>query len=68
MQCGNSMRRSKSRNQRKRERMENTAIVVACLVMWAVVFLMMVKTWANEPTISEAEHQQYIASLIGGDR
>lgn len=68
MRCGNSMRRSKSRNQRKRERMKNTVIVVATIALWAVVGVMMFKTWANEPTISEAEHQQYIASLIGGDR
>lgn len=65
MRCGNSMRRSKSRNQRKRERMKNTAIALVTIAMWVVVGVMMFQAWANEPTISEAEHQAYIETLRG---
>ena len=66
MQCVNSMRRSKSRNQRKRERRQTAILAVALIIMWAVVAGMMLKTWANEPSISEAEHQQYIEMLKDG--
>lgn len=57
--------RSKSRNQRKRERMKNTALTLVMVALWAVLAVMMVKTWVNEPTVSAAEHKAYIASLDG---
>ena len=60
------MNNRKTRNQRKRERMKNTAVAIATIAMCVVVGVMMFKTWANEPTISEAEHQAYIASLRDG--
>lgn len=70
MQCGNSMQRSrsKSRNQRKRERMRAMTIALVTVAVWVAVGAMMFKAWANEPTISAAEHQAYIASLQGGER
>lgn len=66
MRCRNSMQRSKSRNQRKR--MKDTALALVTIVLCVVVAVMMFKAWVNEPTISEAEHKAYIASLQGGDK
>lgn len=57
------MNQRKTRNQIRRERIKNTAIILAGLAIWAVVFVMMFKVWANEPTISEAEHRAYIESI-----
>ena len=56
----------KTRNQRKRERMKNTVVVVATIALCVVGCVMMFKAWANESTISEAEHQAYIAALSEG--
>ena len=67
MRCGNSMRRSKSRNQRKRERRQTIMLTMLSIVMTVVVSVMMFRAWVNEPTISEAEHQQYIETLRGGE-
>lgn len=67
MQCVNSMRRSKSRNQRKRERRQTIMLTVLSLIMTVAVTVMMFQAWANEPTISEAEHHAYIETLRGGE-
>ena len=65
MRCGNSMQRSKSRNQRKRERRQTIMLTVLSIIMAAVVSVMMFKEWVNEPTISEAEHRAYVETLRG---
>ena len=57
------MERRKTRNQIRRERIKRILWAVATVLMWAVVAVMMIKAWANEPTISEAEHRAYIESL-----
>lgn len=68
MRCENSMRRSKSRNQRKRERRQTIMLTVLSFIMAAVVSVMMFKEWVNEDFISEDEHQQYIEAMWGGER
>ena len=60
------MMNQKTRNQRKRERIKNRIIAIATIALCVVVGAMMFKTWANEATISKAEHQAYIASLSEG--
>lgn len=57
------MERRKTRNQIRRERIRSVLWAVATVLMWAVVAAMMIRAWANEPTISEAEHRAYIESL-----
>lgn len=59
---------SKTRNQRRRERAKVIVMTVAMLIMWGIVSVMMFRAWANEPTISEADHRAYIESLQGGER
>ena len=56
----------KTRNQRKRERIKNRIIAIATIALCVVVSVMMFKEWANETTISKAEHQAYIAALSEG--
>ena len=57
------MERRKTRNQIRRERIKSVLWAVATVLMWAFVAVWMIKVWANEPTISEAEHRAYIESL-----
>lgn len=66
MRCVNSMRKSKSRNQRKR--MKDTALALVTVAMFVVVAVMMFKTWVNEQPISGVEHRAYIESLQGGEK
>lgn len=65
MQCVNSMRRSKSRNQRKRERRQNAIMAVALIIGWLLIAAWMFKEWVNEDFITAAEHQAYVESLWG---
>lgn len=57
------MERRKTRNQIRRERIKRILCAVATVLMWVAVAAMMINAWANEPTISEAEHRAYIESL-----
>jgi hypothetical protein len=45
--------------------MKTTALTLVVVALWAVLAVMMVKAWVNEPTVSAAEHSAYIASLDG---
>lgn len=57
------MERRKTRNQIRRERIRSVLWAIATVLMWAVVAVWMVRVWANEPTISEAEQKAYAESL-----
>lgn len=59
----------KTRNQRKRERIQMAFMVVAMMILWAMALTMMVKAWGEHPaeqSVSYAEHMEYVQS-IGGD-
>ena len=58
----------RTRSQRKRKRMKDTALALVTVAMFVVVAVMMFKTWANEQPISGSEHRAYIESLQGGDK
>ena len=58
--------RSRTRNQRKRERIETLLMGVAAILIWATVFCMMAKAWAEHPAERFVGGYEYMATL-GGD-
>ena len=58
--------RSRTRNQRKRERIETFFMAVACVLIWATVLSMMVNAWAEHPAEQFVNGYEYMES-IGGD-
>lgn len=58
--------RSKTRNQRKRERIQTVCMAVACLVLWGFVLSMMVNAWAEHPAEQHVSGTEYMET-IGGD-
>lgn len=71
MQQKNSTKqsRSKTRVQRKRERIQMAFMVVAMIILWAMALTMMVKAWGEHPAeqpVSYATHMEYVQT-IGGD-
>lgn len=61
------MRKSKTRNEIRRERAKTAVMAVALLVGWLLIATWMFKEWANEDFITAEEHQAYVASLKDGD-
>jgi hypothetical protein len=59
-------RRSRTRNQRKRELFETVVMAAACLVLWAMVLSMMVNAWAEHPAEQFVSGYEYMEA-IGGD-
>ena len=57
---------SKTREQRKRERWQTSAMAAALMIMWIVLCSMMVKAWADHPAEKPVNGVEYIES-IGGD-
>lgn len=69
MQQKNSMQQSRrTRNQRNRERIQTTCMVVALVIMWMILCTVMVKAWGHpaEQPVSYAEHMEFVQT-IGGD-
>lgn len=56
----------KTRNQRKRERMETVCMACACVLLWAMVLSMMAKAWAEHPAEQFVSGSDYMET-IGGD-
>lgn len=59
-------RSQRTRNQRKRERIETFFMAAACLVLWAMVLSMMVHAWAEHPAEQFVSGVEYMEA-IGGD-
>ena len=59
-------RNKKTRNQRKRERIETFFMACACVLIWAFVFSMMANAWAEHPAEQFVGGVAYMES-IGGD-
>ena len=59
-------RRQRTRNQRKRERIETFFMAVACVLLWATVLSMMANAWSEHPAEQFVNGYEYMASL-GGD-
>lgn len=69
MQQKNSTKQSRSqrtRNQRKRERIETVCMAVAAVLIWATVFCMMANAWAEHPAERFVGGIEYMEA-IGGD-
>lgn len=69
MQQKNSMkqsRRSRTRNQRKREFIRTACMAFAALLLWVMVFSMMVHAWAEHPAEQFVGGYEYMEA-IGGD-
>ena len=59
-------RNQRTRNQRKRERIETVVMAVACVLLWATVLSMMANAWAEHPAEQFVNGYEYMES-IGGD-
>ena len=59
-------RSQRTRNQRKRERIETFFMAVAAVLLWAMVLSMMVNAWAEHPAEQFVNGYEYMES-IGGD-
>lgn len=59
-------RNKKTRNQRKRERIETAVMSVAAVLIWAMVFSMMANAWAEHPAEQFVGGVAYMET-IGGD-
>ena len=69
MQQKNSTKQSRSRNQRKRERIQTACMAAALMILWMILCTVMVKAWIGHPAeqpVSYAEHMATI-QIIGGD-
>ena len=59
-------RRHRTRNQRKRERIETFFLSCACVLIWALVLSMMANAWAEDPAEQFVGGVAYMET-IGGD-
>ena len=59
-------RRQRTRNQRKRERIETFFMSVAAILLWAMVLSSMAKAWAEDPAEQFVGGVAYMEA-IGGD-
>ncbi len=59
-------RNQRTRNQRKRERIETFFLGCACVLIWAMVLSMMVNAWAEHPAEQFVGGIEYMET-IGGD-
>ena len=59
-------RRQRTRNQRKRERIETFFMSVAAILLWAVVLSSMAKAWAEDQAERHVSGYEYMET-IGGE-
>ena len=61
-------RRTHTRNQMKRERMKTALSAAALMIMWAVLMMASLKTWADHPAEQPISGTEYLESIqSGGD-
>lgn len=63
-----SRRRSKTRNQRKREFIKSVCLMVVVMVMCCFLGMTALKVWAAHPAEQPITYQQHMESIRGGDR
>ena len=51
---------TKTRNQRKRERVKTAVMAVALLIMWFGLCTMLAKAWLDEPVVTGYEYMEQI--------
>lgn len=58
--------RSRTRNQRKRERIQTACMAAALIVLWMILCTVMVKAWLGHPA-EQPVHGIVYMETIGGD-
>ena len=61
--------RSRTRNQRKRERIQTACMAAVLMILWMILCTVMVKAWLGHPAEQAVDGGTYMESIcvIGGD-
>ena len=59
----NQRRRTRTRNELKREAIKTVIMAAALIVLWAVLTVYAIATWAEHPGEQPVSGQTYIASI-----
>ena len=57
----------RTRNQRKRDAIKNTVLILAAVAIWLAVSNYSLKMWAEHPAEQPITYQQHMESIMGGD-